>query len=106
MSQAFGTFVDAGGKTTDLAQDEIATEATGSWTSPATGIAYPSGWRVRVQRLALDLRYDPVNPDQELDVRNNTGNIYWEGEVNISGTRDGRSLTGQGYVELTGYEVR
>src|SRR5207249_1280111 len=43
VSQAFGTFVDAGGKTTDLAQDEIATEATGSWTSPATGIAYPSG---------------------------------------------------------------
>jgi predicted secreted hydrolase len=30
--------------------------------------------------------------------------VYWEGSVSIEGTRAGRPVTGQGYVELTGYD--
>jgi predicted secreted hydrolase len=28
---------------------------------------------------------------------------YWEGAVDVTGTRDGVEVTGRGYVELTGY---
>jgi predicted secreted hydrolase len=41
----------------------------------------------------------PVLAEQEL----NLAVRYWEGAVDVSGTRDGRRVTGVGYVELTGY---
>jgi predicted secreted hydrolase len=41
--------------------------------------------------------------NQELATRRSTQVTYWEGAVQISGTAEGRAVTGQGYVELTGY---
>ena len=38
--------------------------------------------------------------DQELDSRQSTGAVYWEGAVTL--IKDNRSV-GQGYLELTGY---
>ncbi len=32
-----------------------------------------------------------------------TSFTYWEGAVQVSGTSRGRTLSGRGYVELTGY---
>jgi len=32
-----------------------------------------------------------------------TGIQYWEGAIDIEGTRDGDPIHGRGYVELTGY---
>jgi predicted secreted hydrolase len=32
-----------------------------------------------------------------------TGVTYWEGSVKIQGTHRERPITGEGYVELTGY---
>jgi predicted secreted hydrolase len=40
-----------------------------------------------------------VLADQELDVSVR----YWEGAVDVTGTRAGRTAAGVGYVELTGY---
>ena len=31
------------------------------------------------------------------------GVVYWEGSVSASGSREGREVTAEGYVELTGY---
>jgi predicted secreted hydrolase len=31
------------------------------------------------------------------------GLAYWEGSVRVTGTSAGKPVTGQGYVELTGY---
>ena len=81
----------------------IQTRATGSWTSPVTGGVYPSGWQVGVATQGLALTLTPELLDQELVTAHSTGIAYWEGAVRIGGTRDGRPLTGQGYVELTGY---
>jgi predicted secreted hydrolase len=47
----------------------------------------------------LDLDVRPALADQELDVSFR----YWEGAVEIAGTRRGRPVGGRGYVELTGY---
>ena len=90
-----------------MSADEFTITPQGTWTSPATGIAYPSGWRVQITAHngvpALDLTYTPVIPNAELDTRGTTGVTYWEGDATISGTRDGQPITGSGYVELTGY---
>ena len=37
--------------------------------------------------------------DQELNV----SFVYWEGAVRGQGVRQGRPVTGYGYVEMTGY---
>jgi predicted secreted hydrolase len=41
----------------------------------------------------------PVLADQEL----RTTPDYWEGAVDVSGTRAGQNIAGRGYVELVGY---
>ena len=68
------------------------------WVSPRKG-RYPSRWRVRVPSLGLDVDVRPVLANQELGTKPR----YWEGAVDIQGTRAGQPITGRGYVELTGY---
>ncbi|HEX9015025.1 MAG TPA: lipocalin family protein, partial [Chloroflexota bacterium] len=99
----YGTISDPLGKATDLNAADVKVEATGSWTSPHTGAKYPSGWRLRLPGQGIDLEISPVLPDQELNTRQSTGVAYWEGDVRITGTRAGTAVSGQGYVELTGY---
>ncbi len=48
---------------------------------------------------ALDLTIAPYLADQELPL----ATVYWEGASRIAGTADGRPVSGNGYVELTGY---
>jgi predicted secreted hydrolase len=102
----FGTIVDREGQATDLETADFAVEATGTWISPATGITYPSGWTLSIPGEDLSIDFTPVRPDQELDVRDSTGNIYWEGAVSLEGSRAGTPVKGSGYVELTGYDRR
>ncbi len=74
-------------------------EATGRWTSPQSGVVYPSGWRLRLPAAGLDLDVEPLLAGQELDLAFR----YWEGAVAVRGTAGGRPLAGSGYAELTGY---
>jgi predicted secreted hydrolase len=99
----YGTAVDAAGATTHLGPDDFVVEVVGEWTSLATGATYPSGWRVAVTPLDLDVLVTPTVLDQELDTRATTGVVYWEGSQEITGTRAGRAISGRGYMELTGY---
>ncbi|MDQ2905341.1 MAG: lipocalin family protein [Ktedonobacteraceae bacterium] len=75
------------------------------WTSPASGIRYPSGWRLDINdpTLTASLTLVPQLQDQELLTYQSTGNSYWEGAVSIQGQSHGQAVQGQGYVELTGY---
>jgi predicted secreted hydrolase len=54
--------------------------------------------RLRTGTTAWELT--PLQDDQELDSRQSTGAVYWEGAVSVS--RDGKPA-GRGYLELTGY---
>lgn len=93
----------------ELAPDQFRITPLGTWTSPTTGITYPSTWRVTVAARgdvpAMDLTYTPVIPNAELDTRKSTGVIYWEGDSTIAGTKGGDPIAGSGYVELTGYDT-
>ncbi|MGA8261824.1 MAG: lipocalin-like domain-containing protein [Arenicellales bacterium] len=94
-----GTFIDASGTKTVLSSQQIGLKALGYWTSRRTKVRYPVQWRVSVPSLDLVLDTVPWLDDQELvhSFR------YWEGAVRVTGQRGGHALTGQGYVELTGY---
>lgn len=105
-SPSYGSVVPAVGPAEPLSPGAARIEATGHWTSPHTGITYPSGWSIEMPGRGLSLRLQPVLRDQELDTRASTGTVYWEGEVTVAGKHDGRVVTGNGYVELTGYRHR
>lgn len=98
-----GTWVDETGETKKLLFQDFNITATGTWTSPHTGATYPSGWTVDIPSQKVQLSIVPVMKDQELNTRQTTGVVYWEGDVRITGTEEGQSIAGQGYVELTGY---
>lgn len=100
---AYGTLVTPDGAFQHVPAGAFEVTPLGTWTSPHTGYTYPSGWRATVRDADLDLRITPVIPDQELDTRQSTGMVYWEGSQDIVGTRKGVPVGGQGYVELVGY---
>lgn len=94
-----GTLVNADGGTRRLRASDLSLGVLARWTSPETGAVYPARWRIRVPPAGLDLFVEPRVADQEM----RTSFVYWEGAVRVSGTQEGRAVTGQGYVELTGY---
>ena len=93
-----GVLVQPDGATRPLDADDVQLDVLDTWTSPRGG-TYPARWQVRVQSADLNLTITPYLPDQELDVSVR----YWEGAVRIEGTVAGTTVTGSGYVELTGY---
>jgi predicted secreted hydrolase len=94
-----GTVIDKDGTTWPLARKDFNVEATGRWKSPTSGAEYPSGWHIQIPSEQLDLQIEPRIQNQEL----NLSFVYWEGAVQFSGSHRGTPVTGNGYIELTGY---
>jgi predicted secreted hydrolase len=100
----YGTIVDSAGGTHHLSRDDFTVEVTDRWTSPATGADYPAGWSIAIPSAGdLRIQLRPTVAAQELDTRETTGVVYWEGSQLVSGTREGAPIGGKAYVELTGY---
>jgi predicted secreted hydrolase len=94
--------VDAAGKVTHLTVKDYRITPTETWRSPHTDAEYPSGWLLTINppgEIPLTLTISPLMRDQEL----NTTTAYWEGASRITGTQGDETLSGYGYVELTGY---
>jgi len=97
---AAGAYVDAGGRHRMLAEDAFEIVPTGvTWTSPDTGAVYPAQWRIGVPSLDVDVHVTPFVAAQEMDTRATTRIVYWEGAVEVTGSRPG-----VGFVELTNYD--
>lgn len=96
-----GTYVDQDGMATHITAGEVELEVLDDWDSPRGGV-YPARWALRVESLGLDVTVVPRLADQELA----TFPRYWEGAVEVSGTRQAERVSGLGYVELTGYADR
>jgi predicted secreted hydrolase len=102
-----GTLVEPGGRVRAIATPSAFSMTPGRrWRSPASGAAYPVQWTVRVPGAALELTLAAVLDDQELRTAASTGVTYWEGAIDVRGTRAGRPVTGRGYLEMTGYAGR
>ncbi len=69
------------------------------WTSPLSQASYPVEWIVRTPADIYTVR--AVIDNQELDSRNSTGAIYWEGLSELLDSQGQR--VGRGYLEMTGY---
>jgi predicted secreted hydrolase len=69
------------------------------WTSPRTGARYPVEWVIRTPADFYTVRA-LVDP-QEIDGRQSTGTVYWEGLADLL-TSNGETV-GRGYLEMTGY---
>ena len=89
-----GTLVEANGDSRWLTADEFDIVPITTWTSAVTGTTYPSGWEIAIPAEGLALVVEPLVADQEMRLNLE----YWEGAVSVTG-----SVSGQGYVELTGY---
>jgi predicted secreted hydrolase len=95
-----GTVVHPDGTQVYLKREDFQLEPTAFWTSPVSQARYPIGWRLRVDKLKLELDVSTPVPNQELSV----GVRYWEGCIGANGHLGEQSVSGKGYLELTGYE--
>ena len=101
-----GTAVSPDGRTRHLEVTDFQIESTATWTSPDSKATYPSRWKLTFSSLDLVLDVTPLLADQELRTSRSTKVSYWEGAVAVTGTKQGKPVKGQGYVELTGYVER
>ncbi|MGZ8373379.1 MAG: lipocalin-like domain-containing protein [Nitrospira sp.] len=101
-----GTAVSPDGRARHLEVTDFQIESTATWASPESKATYPSRWKLTVPLLDLVLDVTPLLADQELRTSRSTKVSYWEGAVAVTGTKQGKPVKGQGYVELTGYVER
>ena len=100
--QSSGTLLTAAGAAS-LAADDFRLVPGRRWTSPASGAAYPVAWRIAIPSHGLELEATAAVDAQELETGQSTGVTYWEGAIDVRGTRDGAPVSGVGYLEMTGY---
>ncbi len=93
-----GTYVDERGTRRNLTLRDFSVTPGRTWTSPKTHGKYPVEWHVRVPSLGIDVSVRTPLVQQELAAGSANTGAYWEGAIDISGTR-----TGKGYLEMTGY---
>ena len=94
-----GSFRSAKGGLYPFSRGEVIFRSVRRWKSPLTQATYPVEWIVRTPADFYTVK--AVIDNQELDSRQSTGAIYWEGLselIESSGKR-----VGSGYLEMTGY---
>jgi predicted secreted hydrolase len=87
---------DAAGRLTQFGTQEVSFTPLRHWTSPRNGARYPVQMEIRCGPHSIEIL--PVQDAQEISAHRPLPVNYWEGLVKIRGT-----LTGRGYLELTGY---
>ena len=96
---AGGSHRSAGGAARSFAPAEVRMVAGRRWRSASTGASYPVQWQVHTP--AGSHRVRALLDTQELDSRQSTGTVYWEG---LSELLDDQGVrVGLGYLEMTGY---
>lgn len=93
------------GKMRQYRGDEIRFTPLRHWRSPRTGASYPVGMQIDTGDVSkkndnIQWILQPLQDDQELDSRQSTGAVYWEGAVRV--LRNGQPA-GRAYFEMTGY---
>jgi predicted secreted hydrolase len=99
-SSSSGTWIAADGTATHLRSTDFRMTPIAFWKSKVNGAQYPIGWRVTLAGRQTEFVVRAALENQELTLGPIT---YWEGAIDASGTREGKAITGRGYLELTGY---
>jgi predicted secreted hydrolase len=98
-----GTLIEANGKTTHLTNVDFTLTPGRSTFKSSNGAVYPTEWNVSVPSHRIELKVTTPLNDQELSLVHSTGIAYWEGMIDVAGTSGSASVTGSGYLEMTGY---
>ena len=101
-----GTAVRRDGRSSPLAAGAFTLTPGRRWTSPGSSASYPVEWRILVPEQRLSLSVKAAVDAQEMHAGLQSGIAYWEGAVDVTGTRHGRPVNGRGYLEMTGYSGR
>jgi predicted secreted hydrolase len=101
--ESSSTIVEPDGTARQVKLAEISITVLERWKSPKSGGIYPNTWRIIIPSRQIDILVAPRVAAQELDTRQSTGIIYWEGAVEGKGSSSGKQVACEGYVELTGY---
>ncbi len=88
-----------GGKLHIFGPGDVAFTPQRLWRSPRTQASYPVQWQVQVPGQVFTVR--AAFDAQELDSRNSTGAVYWEGLCELLNAQ--QQGVGRGYLEMTGY---
>ncbi len=94
--------IDASGATKTYSEMTLTPRRT--WRSLRTFHEYPTQWSLEVPGANLAFEIEAAVDDQEL-MTVISKPAFWEGRVNVRGTRDGRAVTGQAYIERSGFEA-
>lgn len=99
-SNSSGSVILADSSKISLKAQDVKVKVLDTWRSPHSNSVYPSKWHLSIPNRNLEIDVIPLINDQELNVSYR----YWEGAVSVNGIKNGKSISGQGYVELTGYK--
>ncbi|MBO6587312.1 MAG: hypothetical protein JJ953_14470 [Gracilimonas sp.] len=94
-----GSLIDPEGNKTTINPGEVNLEVFDQWESPHSGAEYPSEWMLEIPGKNLRLELATLFDDQEMDVSVR----YYEGTLSVNGAMNGEEVSGQGYIEMTGY---
>ncbi|HUJ15587.1 MAG TPA: lipocalin-like domain-containing protein [Thermoanaerobaculia bacterium] len=99
-----GSFVTSDGSVIHIRSDQMRIQPLGTWHSSRSGATYPMGWRISVPGFGIAVTLNPSMKNQELVTHASTNVTYWEGAVDVNGSSRNTSVSGVGYVEMTGYD--
>ncbi|NBB77828.1 MAG: carotenoid 1,2-hydratase [Verrucomicrobia bacterium] len=97
-------WIDEAGHTESVYADQFTWEGLSEWTSPATGLTYPTTVRITARHpVTGETKVYNLVPrmDAQEFVGNNGSNAYWEGACKVQDA-SGRVI-GRAYLELAGY---
>jgi predicted secreted hydrolase len=98
-----GTLIDPAGQARRLNLADFKITPTATWKSPHSRAVYPAGWQLEIPGAGYTLTLTPTLADQEIRAGAAGGVTYWEGQMKVAGQGHQRTVTGEGYAELTGY---
>ncbi|MDQ3282774.1 MAG: carotenoid 1,2-hydratase [Acidobacteriota bacterium] len=99
-----GSLITSDGRVIPIRREQMRVTVLSRWKSGKSGATYPVSWRVELPLFRIALTLKPLLREQELVTRGSTNVTYWEGAVDVNGTFEGNAVSGEGYVEMTGYD--
>lgn len=83
---------------------EIKFELLSFWESNKSEAKYPVRWKIEIAKWNLSMEVEPYMNDCELVTPKSTMTAYWEGPVKVDGEMGDNRISGNGYLEMCGYD--
>lgn len=102
VENAWATYMTADGTQRRVDVEPIVTNVSDFYQNPGSPYAYPTKWHVEIPELAAEFDVIPQPQNQELQFDEMKHLNHYEAASKVVGTKDGVSITGYSYIELTG----